>query len=431
MHVAYLLNVYPRPSQSFIRRELSALESQGVRVTRIAIRSDEQVVDPADLAERQKTRYVLNRGAVSLLLAVARTFLSSPRRFIAAAILASRMGWRSDRGLVAHLAYLAEACVAAGWLASDAVEHVHAHFGTNAATVAMLCRDLGGPPFSFTVHGPEEFDKPQALGLTEKIARSAFVVAVCEFGRSQIFRWARPSDWPKVHVVRCGVDEMFLTASPLTPPAGSTLLSVGRLAEQKGQLILVQAAGELAKRGIDFRLNIVGDGPLRAPLQSMIDRLELRDRVTLCGWKSNGEVRDLLLESRALIMPSFAEGLPVVVMESLALGRPVLSTYIAGIPELVEPGKSGFLVPAGSVSALVDAMETVLKLDAAEMEQLGQVGAARVREQHDAAKEAVRLAGLFARSIRDQRRDGVAAPAGDRQRGTAVPEGISAAPQLD
>jgi colanic acid/amylovoran biosynthesis glycosyltransferase len=431
MHVAYLLNVYPRPSQSFIRREISALEAQGVRVTRIALRSDEEVVDPADFAERQKTLYVLKGGSLSLLLAVARMIVSSPRRFVAAAILAFRMGWRSDRGLVPHLAYLAEACVAANWLASDTVEHVHAHFGTNAATVAMLCRELGGPPFSFTAHGPEEFDKPQSLGLAEKITRSAFVVAVCEFGRSQLFRWSPSSDWPKVHVVRCGVDEMFLTACPSRPPVGSTLLSVGRLTEQKGQLLLVQAAGELAKRGIDFRLNIVGDGPLREPLQVSIDRLNLRDQVVLCGWKSNEEVRDLLLDSRALIMPSFAEGLPVVVMESLALGRPVLSTYIAGIPELVEPGKSGFLVPAWSVPALVDAMETVLKSEAAEMEKLGQVGAARVREQHDAAKEAGRLAGLFARSIRDQRRDGVAAPLRDQRPVTAAPEAIAAAPQLE
>ncbi len=291
------------------------------------------------------------------------------------------------------------------WLRECQTEHVHGHFGTNSAAILMLCRVMGGPRYSFTAHGPEEFDQPVGLSLGEKIRRAEFVVAVCEFGRSQLFRWCSYDQWQKIHVVRCGVDAHFLAAAPATIPAAPKLLSVGRLAEQKGQLLLIEAAAMLKSRNIAFQLTLVGDGELRGPIEALIAKHSLGNQVTLAGWKSNRVICDLMQASRALIMPSFAEGLPVVLMESLALERPVVSTYIAGIPELIESGVCGFLVPAGDVAALADAMATILSSDQQALEKMGAAGSERVRLRHDASAEAAKLAALFRRAVAELRTD--------------------------
>src|ERR1700730_6579601 len=179
MRIAYLINQYPKVSHSFIRREILALERQGFEVMRISIRGwENDLVDAADLAEREKTRYVLQSGWTAIIASVVFSCVSRPVRFARALMLAVRMGWRADRPLPYHLIYLAEACLIERWLAKSDVQHLHAHFGTNSAEVAMLVHLLGGPRWSFTVHGPEEFDKPQFIGLAEKIRRAAFVVAV-------------------------------------------------------------------------------------------------------------------------------------------------------------------------------------------------------------------------------------------------------------
>jgi glycosyltransferase involved in cell wall biosynthesis len=192
---------------------------------------------------------------------------------------------------------------------------------------------------------------------------------------------------------------MFLTQAHIAIPEQPRLVCVGRLCEQKGHLLLVQAASQLAAEGLQFKLILVGDGPLRSPIESLITQLGLQDHIEITGWASNSEVQQQILGSRAMVLPSFAEGLPVVVMEALALGRPVLSTYIAGIPELVEPGLCGWLVPSGSVEALTAAMRVALQLPVEKLEQLGREGVLRVAQQHDAAIEASKLAALFRSNI--------------------------------
>jgi glycosyltransferase involved in cell wall biosynthesis len=276
-------------------------------------------------------------------------------------------------------------------------EHLHAHFGTNSAGVAALCRALGGPSFSFTVHGPEEFDKPEALSLTDKISAASLVVGVSEFGRSQLYRWTPLDQWPKVRVARCGVDEQFLDprTEPSPVPRAPALVCVGRLCEQKGQALLVEAAARLAREGREFTLTLCGDGPMRGPLEAAVRAGGLEKHVLFTGSISGAEVRRRIEASRALVLPSFAEGLPVVIMEALALGRPVVSTYVAGIPELVEPGVSGWLAPAGSLDALVDAIRAVLDADPRHLSARGRAGRARVAERHDALREAARLVKLF------------------------------------
>ena len=354
MKVAYLVNQYPKTSHTFVRREIHALEAQGIEVLRFSVRQPgEPLASEIDHLELQRTRTLLNEGVFRHILAALLVALRAPMTFLRALILALRLGRRSDRGGLLHLVYLVEACLLVRWLRREGVEHLHAHFGTNPAMVALLVRALGGPSYSFTVHGPDEFDKPEFLKLREKIQHAAFVVAISSYGRAQLFRWANHEDWSKIQVVHCGVDEALLEA-PATPvPETPRLVCVARLSEQKGHLLLVEAAGLLAAQGIPFELLLAGDGPLRPQLEALIREKGLEDRVRIGGWMSGEQVRQALLASRAMVLPSFAEGLPVVIMEALALGRPVVTTAIAGIPELVESGQTGWLVPAGSAEALV------------------------------------------------------------------------------
>ncbi len=396
MRIAYLVNQYPRTSHSFIRREIQALEGRGVEVLRFSLRPpNEELATEADRLELEKTRVVLGAGVLAHVGAVLAAALRRPAAFARAAGLAVKLGARSERGLLRHGAYLAEACVLEGWLSRAGAQHVHAHFGTNSATVALLCRTLGGPTYSFTVHGPEEFDKPEFLGLGEKIRQAAFVVAISSFGLSQLFRWARHEDWPKLAVVRCGLGADLLRATPTPVPPAPRLVCVARLSEQKGHLLLVEAAAKLAGEGVEFELLLAGEGPMRPEIEAAIARHGLGDRIRLAGVMGADQVREAIVGSRALVLPSFAEGLPVVVMEALALGRPVVTTAIAGIPELVQSGVTGWLVPAGSVDALVIAMREALEASPARLADMGRLGMALVAKDHDAAGEAAKLTALF------------------------------------
>ena len=396
MKIAYLVNQYPKVSHSFIRREILALEENGLKIERFAVRAcDGELVDEADKQELEKTRVILQEGIVGLLLGLLSVALSAPLPFVRALKLALTVGWGSERGVVLHLAYLAEACILLGWLRECQITHLHAHFGTNSTTVAMLCRVLGGPPYSFTVHGPEEFDKAAAISLGEKINRAAFVVAISSFGRSQLYRWCDRQHWSKIYIVRCGVDRSFLSGEFVPIAETPQLVCVGRLSEQKGHLLLLEAAQQLGKAGVPFKLAFVGDGELRSEIEASIAKHNLQDSIEITGWASSDTVRKYLLESRALVLPSFAEGLPVVIMEALALNRPVVSTYVAGIPELVDPGKCGLLVPAGDADALAVAMRTILQMPVADLEAWGRTGAERVALQHDIDREARWLATLF------------------------------------
>lgn len=391
MKLAYVLNTYPQPSHSFIRRELAALEAEGVAVTRLAMRrSDVALVDPLDKAEAARCEYVLDAGGLRLLGGLIGTFLHHPGRFLSALRLAMRSGRASPLGRMRHLIYLAEAAHVARRCGAIGVAHVHAHFGTNAATVAMLSHALGGPGYSFTVHGPEEFDAPRALSLPDKIARAAFTVAVSQFGRSQLCRWVEYAHWDRLKVVHCGIEPGKFQEVAALPDGPLRLVSIGRFSEQKGQMGLLEAMAQLPA-DMDVHLTLVGDGEMRADLERAIARLGLSARITLTGWLAEAEVLAALDAAHVMVLPSFAEGLPMVIMEAMAAGRPVLATYVAGIPELVLAGETGWLVPAGDVSALTQAICDVAAMPVGDLAAMGQAGRARVLARHDAAREAAKL----------------------------------------
>lgn len=395
MKLAYLVNQYPKVSHAFIRREVLALEAAGVPVRRYSVRAAVELVDASDRDEAGRTEVIVDRGVATLLWATLWVAATSPRRFLGALATTWKLGRRSDRGLLRNLAYLAEAAWLQRQLVQAGVTHLHAHFGTNSTSVALLCHRLGGPRYSFTVHGPEEFDKPDAISLGDKVAHAYAVVAITSFARSQIYRWSRHVDWPKVQVVRCAVDEAWLSESPPAIGSGRRLVCVGRLCEQKGQALLVEAAARLHRDGVHFDLVLVGDGEMRADIERLIAAHGLAERVKITGWADGTEVRRQLTQARALVLPSFGEGLPVVIMEAFALGRPVISTAIAGIPELVRDGDNGWLITPGDVDALADAMRQALAADSAELERMGRRGRRAVEARHRAAAEARTLARIF------------------------------------
>jgi len=438
MKIAYLVNQYPKVSHSFIRREILALEAQGVAISRFSVRSCwDELVDTEDIEEAHKTRYLLagnhegkltpkptpkltpkmgerspktplpkgfiqNLGEklgvmVRLGGAVVQTALSCPQGLGRGLQWAISRGWKSDRGLILHVIYLAEACLLRRWLRADRISHIHAHFGTNSATVALLCQVLGGVSYSMTVHGPEEFDKPLGIHLGEKTARSRFTVAISSFGKSQLFRWCDRVHWDKVQVVHCGVDDRFLNSKIVPLPAEKRWVCVGRLGEQKGHLLLMEAVGQLAAEGYDFQLVLVGDGPLRPQIESLMAQWNLGDRVQITGWASAEQVQQHILQAQASILPSFAEGLPVVIMESLALARPVVSTYIAGMPELVQPGVCGWLVPAGSLMELKEALRVLAQTPRDRLESMGAAGVDLIAQNHNIHTEAAKLKALWQR----------------------------------
>jgi glycosyltransferase involved in cell wall biosynthesis len=406
--IAYILNTYPQPSHSFIRREVQALERHGVEIERIAMRpADVPLVDPGDVGEQGRTDYVLAKGGARLVTGLVRRMWRSPRRFRSALAKAWAMGGRSQVGRLRHLIYLAEAAYVADRVEEEGIDHLHAHFGTNSTTVALLAAMLadvsGGLGYSFTTHGPEEFDAPQVLSLGAKVDTADFAVAISSFGRSQLSRWAAFGSWARLKVVHCGIEPSRFSEPQPLPEGPLRLAAIGRFVEQKGQMVLIHALAKLVETHPDLHLSLIGDGEMRQDLEAAIARYDLSRHVTLTGWLSEADVRAELAKAHALVMPSFAEGLPMVVMESMAAARPVVATYIAGTPELVVPGQTGWLVPAGDPDVLAEAIADLAVTPSEALSRMGQAGRTRVLQRHDSEIEAGKLVHHFEEAIRARR----------------------------
>ncbi|MBI1319203.1 MAG: glycosyltransferase [Candidatus Hydrogenedens sp.] len=392
--MAYLTNQYPSVSHTFIRREIRALEARGYTVHRVAIRPGGAVADPEDQEEAARTHQVLAQSKASILMAAIAEGLRAPLRMGRAKLAMFQMAKLSERGLLRHMAYLVEAAYLVRWLRARGVQHVHVHFGTNAAAVARMMTLLGGPGYSMTVHGPDEFDQAIGLSLGAKVEDSRFTVAITDYCGSQLRRWARYPYWEKIQQVHCTVGPEWFEESPIAEDAQS-LVCVGRLSEQKGQLLLLEAFARVARDDARRRLVLVGDGAMRGEIERLRHELGLDEQVVITGWQSEEQVRGHLRGCRALVLGSFAEGLPVVIMEALAMGRPVIATRIMGIPELVREGENGWLVAPGNTEELAEAMRAAFACSADELNARGARGRERVRERHSADTEAAKLDALF------------------------------------
>lgn len=402
MRVCYFVSEYPAVSHTFIRREITELERNGISVLRVSLRSnDRTLVDPDDIREKARTRFILEGSKTKFITALATALAQRPRALARAIWAALKMMRRTSRPAPFHLIYLAEALVLAQWVVEEKIQHIHSHFGMNGAEVAMLCHILTGIPYSFTIHGSDEFDRPEYLGLPAKVKHASFVCVVSSYTGSQLRRWIPVEEWNKLLLLRCGLDADFLKTSPARIVPKSRFVIVARLSSEKGHLVLLQALAILVREGVSFEMTLVGDGPMRPQIERAIRELRLERHVELAGWMSNAEVRTAIRAARAVVLSSFIEGVPIVLMEAMALGRPVIATHVGGIPELVDR-ECGWLVPAGSAERLAEAMKQCLDAPDAVIQAMGLSGRNNVLERHDVTRQGRELAALFKAEQRDE-----------------------------
>jgi glycosyltransferase involved in cell wall biosynthesis len=400
VRVAYLTGEYPRASDVWIQREIASLRNLGVVVDTFAVRrpADAHMVGPEQRTERDRTTYLFDRlrtssaAAAHLLLAI-----RSPRRYLDGL----RLAWSTRRpglaGTAYQLAYFAEAGVLADEIRRRGIPHLHNHFGDSSCSVAMLAAELGGFSFSFTLHSPGVFYEPRAWRLDAKLARAAFSTCISYFCRTQAAIHADPDARDRLHVVHCGVDIDDYT--PVRHDGrGAKLLFVGRLAELKGVTVLLEALRQIKKDQPDVELTIVGDGPDRVRFESVAHSLDVADRVRFVGARSQRQVAAHLAETDVFVLPSFAEGVPVTLMEALASGVPVVATRVGGVAELVEHGTNGYLVHPGEPGPLADALLALLD-DPGTRNRFGEAGRARVAADFSNDDEAARLKILFSSAV--------------------------------
>lgn len=395
MRIAYLVNRYPTVSHSFIRREIAAVERLGHEVDRYSVRpAPPDLPDARDRDELARTVVILAAPWWQLFAAALATAARRPGGFVIALRRAARMAPPSLRGRLASWAYVVEACWLGRAMVRRGATHLHAHFGTNPAAVARLVHLLFAFPYSFTIHGPDEFDAPKQLDLTGKAEDASFVVTISDYGRSQMLRWTPLALWPKIVVVRCGLDRPADPPEP-APAERDGFCCVARLAPQKGLPILVEAVALLRDRDCPVRVTVIGDGDLRESLARMIAAERLDGAITLAGALDGAAVQRAMRAATVFVLPSFAEGLPVVLMEALAEQTPVIATQVAGVAELVDGG-CGWLIRPGSAAALADAMAQALATSREARDALGDEGRRRVRRLHDVDREAALLVGHIA-----------------------------------
>ncbi len=387
--IAYLTGEYPAVSHTFILREVEALRKLGAEVITCSIRktNPDQHRGVEEKNAFKTTFYVLAqaKNPIRFISDHISMVIKSPKNFRKAIGLALRTRPPGLKSLLYQLFYLSEAVILARHLKEKNIQHIHNHFGDSSCTVAMLAGLLADIPFSFTMHGPTEFFEIDKWFLGEKVARAKFVACISHFCRSQVMAVSDPKHWSKIHIVHCGVNPANYNKSSVT--FHKELLFIGRLTAVKGVPILIDAFMRVLDKHPDANLTLIGDGPERSSIKALISERALNRNITLTGYLNQKEVAERLSQSDILILPSFAEGVPVVLMEAMACGLPVITTRIAGIPELVQDGQSGVLLPPGDTESLTKQIVELLN-DPTHCGEMGKVGRAKIIEDYNTKHEA-------------------------------------------
>jgi colanic acid/amylovoran biosynthesis glycosyltransferase len=393
MKIAYLTSRYPAVSHTFIQREISALREKGFQISSFSIRraSTEDILGRKAKEEAANTRWLMPPPAGEFIVALFRTFISRPIRAFKTLGVALFCGHNTCNERLKWLAYFMEAILLAHWLKREGFEHLHCHFGNSGSSTGMLAALLAGIPFSMTCHG-SELNEPRKFRLAEKVHRATFVVCVSYHGRARLMLVCPETDWPKLHVVRCG--QAIVKHSPVPKPhAIPHILSVGRLSKEKGYPILLEALSVLSEQNVRFRCTIVGDGPLRNRLVNSAKNLP-EDALTFTGALPADKVANLYASADVVTLPSLSEGVPVVLMEALARRRPVVATRVGGVAELVVHRYNGLLVSPGNAQKLAAALRYVIE-HPEEARKMGLYGARHVRTRFDLDSNIQRLTNLF------------------------------------
>lgn len=398
LRIAYMTGEYPRATDTFIQREVAALRQRGVHVETFSVRKPSQrETTPEQQAEAQRTIYLLPAGLLHLLKVHASSFARAPRRYLSTVKLMWRIHPGGVKALLKNIAYFAEAALLARHVRDLQLVHLHNHFSNSSCSVAMLAAEMGGFSFSFTMHGPNEFFEPHYWRLDEKIRRAKFVCCISHFARSQGMIFGPRDKWDRMHIVHCGVDPAAFEPA-VHDGQGQNILFVGRLANVKGVPVLIDVIKLLKDRKIPASLTVAGDGPDRAELEAQVKSHGIAEQVRFVGYQTQAQVRELLKSTHVFAMASFAEGVPVVLMEAMAGGVPVVAPRIAGIAELVEDGANGYLVSPGDPEDLADKIARLLS-DGGLRARFGQAGRAKVERDFNIRLESGWLCEVLTESL--------------------------------
>lgn len=396
MRIAYLVSQYPAASHTFIRREVMGLRARGFDVETFSVRPPAGVAKLAsvDQAETKATWYVLPVKPARVAKSHLGALLERPRKYASTLKRALRHRAPGVRSLVWSAFHFVESIDLARELERRGVEHLHNHFANSGANVGYLAAHYLGLGWSLTLHGTSEFDYPAGLLLPEKIEAADFVACVTHFGRAQAMRLVDPKHWHKFHIVRAGIEPPRIKVETPLQLERPRLVCVARLSPEKGHAGLIEAFAQLLKGGVDADLVLLGDGPERARIEAQIRALGLRHRVHLRGQVPEEEALQAMSTATAVVLASFMEGLPVVLMEALALGVPVVAPCVAGIPELVEHGVSGLTFPPGDWTRLAQVLRQLLA-DPSLRQRLARAGQQRVEAEFFVERSLAPLVAAF------------------------------------
>jgi len=401
--LVYLLSRYPAVSHTFFLNEVLELRRLGFTIEVASINEPDRSrssMPAVEAGEAEKTFYIKSQGAAWAGWIAAKTFLSRPQVFVRGLAAALRLGRWDPAATLYALFYFAEALILGDWMRLRGHRHLHIHFCGPVATVGLIASIAWKFPYSLTVHGPDEFYDVEKFYLRQKVEHARFILCISDFCRSQLMRIADSEHWDKMHVVRLGVDpSVFLPVSKERDPESPVeIVCVGRLVASKGQLILLRACTLLLSRGHSLRLHFVGAGPDHHHLQAFATQHGAP--VVFEGARSHDEIRHLLGSADIFALASFAEGVPVALMEAMIMEVPCVSTFVAGIPELIRDGLDGLLVPASSAEAMASALQRLIE-DPLLRRSLGVAGARRVVGLYNLPQNVCTLARVFKENLRN------------------------------
>ena len=399
IRMAYLVSQYPAINHTFILREIRQLRTLGCDLHVISIAAPDRSPERLEADEQEeatRTFYVKPQGVAGALRSHAATVATRPASYLTGLLHAIGAGRFDPRRTLSHLAYFAEAVIAGHHMKQRALSHVHVHF---SSTVALHLVRVFPVTMSVTIHGPGEFTDPVNFQLAEKVKRASFITAISNFARSQLMRVSGYREWDKIEVAPLGINpEVFAPRPFRDAPEPFEIICVGRLDPVKAQHILVAAIDRLVREGRNVRLRLVGDGPDRAALETNVAARALDAHVRFEGWLNQERVRELYRQSDIFALASFAEGVPVVLMEAMAMEIPCVATNVNGVAELIRSGTDGLLVAPSDDAELARAIATLMD-DPAVRRRLGEQGRQRVLEKYDLARNTVRLASIFDRRV--------------------------------
>jgi glycosyltransferase involved in cell wall biosynthesis len=405
LRLAYLVSRYPAVTHTFVSDEIRALREAGAEIHTFSVRraAPEEILSEHDAGEFAATQWLVPAAPLSLVDAHLRALAGAPAAYAATLAHALRHRPRGARAALWQFFYFAEAIMLWRGLEERGLRHVHVHFPNVASDVAMLATGYANRrartaearwTWSMTLHGPTEFFDVDAHRLAEKVADAAAVICIGDFTRSQVMACTDPSDWDRLQVVPCGVDVAAFVPVPAPARGRLEVLNVAAMSPRKAQAVLLEAVALLRDRGVAVGLTLVGEGPERGRLQDMARRLGVADVTTFTGALGHDRVRDRYAMADAFCLPSLAEGVPIVLMEAMACGLPVVASAVAGIPELVKDRSSGLLIAPGRADLLADALHALAEDEPLRV-RLGRAG----REQILAARDLRRCAGELARVL--------------------------------